>query len=82
MIIQANEESLRSEILWSNRTGKINLDYGAKKYLGEKAYSDFDYFQADGADGEYVENLNPNSQNELSATIKMSQQVRILIPSL
>jgi len=45
--------------------GKSILEYGAKNIL-RKAYSDFAYFQADGADGEYVENLNPNFSNEFS----------------
>ncbi|MDG1278380.1 MAG: TonB-dependent receptor [Algoriphagus sp.] len=45
--------------------GKSILEYGAKNIL-RKAYSDFAYFQADGADGEYVENPNPNLSNEFS----------------
>lgn len=42
--------------------GKSILEYGAKNIL-RKAYSDFAYFQAEGADGEYVENPNPNLSN-------------------
>jgi outer membrane receptor protein involved in Fe transport len=45
--------------------GKSILEYGAKNIL-RKAYSDFAYFQADGADGEYVENPNPSLSNEFS----------------
>jgi outer membrane receptor protein involved in Fe transport len=45
--------------------GKAILEYGAKNIL-RKAYSDFAYFQADGANGEYVENQNPNFSNEFS----------------
>ena len=47
------------------KDGKSILEYGAKNIL-RKAYSDFAYFQADGADGEYVENLNPSFNNEFS----------------
>lgn len=47
------------------KDGSSILEYGAKTIL-RKAYSDFAYFQADGADGEYVENPNPNLSNEFS----------------
>ncbi|TXE12248.1 outer membrane beta-barrel family protein [Algoriphagus aquimarinus] len=45
--------------------GKSILEYGAKNIL-RKAYSDFAYFQADGADGAYVENPNPSLSNAFS----------------
>ena len=45
--------------------GKSILEYGAKNIL-RKAYSDFAYFQAEGANGEYVENPNPSLSNEFS----------------
>ncbi|MEB2780975.1 TonB-dependent receptor [Algoriphagus sp. C2-6-M1] len=47
------------------KDGNSILEYGAKNIL-RKAYSDFAYFQADGADGDYVENLNPSFNNEFS----------------
>ena len=47
------------------KEGQSILEYGAKTIL-RKAYSDFAYFQAEGADGEYVEDLNPNLSNEFS----------------
>ncbi|SFB21095.1 TonB-dependent receptor domain-containing protein [Algoriphagus aquimarinus] len=47
------------------KDGKSILEYGAKNIL-RKAYSDFAYFQAEGADGEYVENLSPSFNNEFS----------------
>ncbi len=47
------------------KEGKSILEYGAKNIL-RKAYSDFSYFQAEGANGEYVENLNPTFNNEFS----------------
>jgi outer membrane receptor protein involved in Fe transport len=45
--------------------GKAILEYGAKSIL-RKAYSDFAYFQADGADGDYVEDTRPSRSNEFS----------------
>ncbi|MFT4860403.1 MAG: outer membrane receptor protein involved in Fe transport, partial [Algoriphagus sp.] len=45
--------------------GKAILEYGAKNIL-RKAYSDFAYFQADGAGGEYVEDTRPSRSNEFS----------------
>jgi outer membrane receptor protein involved in Fe transport len=45
--------------------GKSILEYGAKNIL-RKAYSDFAYFQADGADGDYVEDTRPSRSNEFS----------------
>ncbi len=45
--------------------GEQILEYGAKNIL-RKAYSDFAYFRADGADGEYIEDLNPVFNNEFS----------------
>ncbi|PZX56510.1 TonB-dependent receptor domain-containing protein [Algoriphagus chordae] len=47
------------------KDGKSILEYGAKNIL-RKAYSDFAYFQADGAEGDYVEDMNPNLSNEFS----------------
>lgn len=47
------------------KDGKSILEYGAKNIL-RKAYSDFAYFQAEGANGEYVENPNPNLSNAFS----------------
>lgn len=47
------------------KEGKSILEYGAKTIL-RKAYSDFAYFQADGSDGEYVENPNPNLSNQFN----------------
>ena len=44
------------------KDGKSILEYGAKNIL-RKAYSDFAYFQAEGANGEYVENPNPDLSN-------------------
>lgn len=45
--------------------GNQILEYGAKNIL-RKAFSDFAYFQADGADGEYVVNTNPSLSNQFS----------------
>ena len=45
--------------------GNSILEYGAKNIL-RRAFSDFSYFQADGADGEYVENENPALNNDLT----------------
>jgi outer membrane receptor protein involved in Fe transport len=45
--------------------GKAILEYGAKNIL-RKAYSDFAYFQADGADGDYIEDTRPSRSNEFS----------------
>ena len=45
--------------------GNQILEYGAKNIL-RKAYSDFAYFQAEGATGEYVINPNPSFSNEFS----------------
>ncbi|PZX60382.1 outer membrane receptor protein involved in Fe transport [Algoriphagus ratkowskyi] len=47
------------------KDGKSILEYGAKNIL-RKAYSDFAYFAADGADGAYVESENPNLSNAFS----------------
>lgn len=47
------------------KDGNSILEYGAKNIL-RKAYSDFAYLEAEGADGEYVENLNPRFSNEFS----------------
>ncbi len=47
------------------KDGKSILEYGAKNIL-RKAYSDFAYFQAEGADGEYVEDPNPSLSNDFS----------------
>jgi outer membrane receptor protein involved in Fe transport len=44
------------------KEGKSILEYGAKNIL-RKAKSDFAYFQADGANGDYVESDNPNLTN-------------------
>ncbi|SFT98003.1 Outer membrane receptor for ferrienterochelin and colicins [Algoriphagus locisalis] len=44
------------------KDGKSILEYGAKNIL-RKAYSDFAYFEAEGADGAYVEDPNPNLSN-------------------
>ncbi len=41
------------------------LEYGAKNIL-RKAYSDFSYFLANGADGEFVELQDPTLSNEFS----------------
>ncbi|WP_144605707.1 TonB-dependent receptor domain-containing protein [Algoriphagus algorifonticola] len=45
--------------------GNQILEYGAKNIL-RKAYSDFAYFQAEGADGAYVELQDPSLSNEFS----------------
>lgn len=45
--------------------GSKILEYGAKNIL-RRAYSDFAYYLADGADGEYVESENPALNNEFS----------------
>ncbi len=45
--------------------GNKILEYGAKNIL-RKAYSDFAYYLADGADGDYIESENPNLNNEFS----------------
>ncbi|HAH36150.1 MAG TPA: TonB-dependent receptor [Algoriphagus sp.] len=45
--------------------GNQILEYGAKNIL-RKAYSDFAYFQAEGADGPYVELQDPSLSNEFS----------------
>ncbi|WP_339699483.1 TonB-dependent receptor [Algoriphagus aquimarinus] len=47
------------------KDGNSILEYGAKNIL-RKAYSEYAYFQADGADGEYVENPNPDLSNDFS----------------
>jgi outer membrane receptor protein involved in Fe transport len=47
------------------KNGSSILEYGAKNIL-RKAFSDFAYFEAEGADGEYVENPNPNLSNAFS----------------
>lgn len=47
------------------KEGKSILEYGAKNIL-RKAYSDFAYFQAEGENGEYVENPDPVLSNEFS----------------
>lgn len=47
------------------KDGNQILEYGAKNIL-RKAYSDFAYFQAEGADGEYVEIQDPSLSNEFS----------------
>lgn len=47
------------------KDGKSILEYGAKNIL-RKAYSDFAYFEAEGADGDYVENPNPTLSNAFS----------------
>jgi outer membrane receptor protein involved in Fe transport len=47
------------------KDGKSILEYGAKSIL-RKANSDFSYFQADGANGEYIENQNPSFNNVFS----------------
>ena len=47
------------------KDGNSILEYGAKNIL-RKAYSDFTYFQAEGADGSYVENPDPTLSNEFS----------------
>lgn len=47
------------------KEGNSILEYGAKNIL-RKAYSEFAYFQADGADGEYVENPNPDLSNDFN----------------
>lgn len=47
------------------KDGNSILEYGAKNIL-RKAYSEFAYFQADGADGEYVENPNPDLSNDFN----------------
>lgn len=47
------------------KEGESILEYGAKNIL-RKAYSDFAYFRAEGADGEYVEDLDPSLSNEFS----------------
>jgi outer membrane receptor protein involved in Fe transport len=48
-----------------NDKGNQILEYGAKNIL-RKAFSDFAYFEADGADGEFVESENPSLNNEFS----------------
>lgn len=52
------------------KDGSTILEYGAKNIL-RKAYSDFAYFQAEGADGAYVEDPNP----DLSNTFNYDQNV-------
>ncbi|MEP0712919.1 MAG: outer membrane beta-barrel family protein, partial [Algoriphagus sp.] len=47
------------------KDGQSILEYGAKN-IYRKAFSDFAYFQADGADGEFVENTNPSLSNAFS----------------
>jgi outer membrane receptor protein involved in Fe transport len=47
------------------KEGNTILEYGAKNIL-RKAISDFAYFQAEGADGDYVENPNPNLSNQFN----------------
>lgn len=44
------------------KDGKSILEYGAKNIL-RKVYSDFAYFRAEGATGEYVENPDPELSN-------------------
>ncbi|NVJ84806.1 MAG: TonB-dependent receptor [Algoriphagus sp.] len=45
--------------------GQQILEYGAKNIL-RKAYSDFAYFRAEGADGDYIELVDPSLSNEFS----------------
>lgn len=45
--------------------GNQILEYGAKNIL-RKAYSEFIYFEADGADGEYIEDPDPERNNDFS----------------
>lgn len=47
------------------KDGESILEYGAKNIL-RRAFSDFSYFQAEGADGPYVENENPAFNNDLT----------------
>lgn len=47
------------------KDGNSILEYGAKNIL-RKAASDFTYYTADGANGEYVESSNPNLTNAFS----------------
>ncbi|MEN2282337.1 outer membrane beta-barrel family protein [Algoriphagus sp. SE2] len=44
------------------KDGQQILEYGAKNIL-RKAVSDFAYFQADGADGDFIESENPSLTN-------------------
>jgi len=48
-----------------NEKGTQIIEYGAKNIL-RKAYSDFAYFQAEGATGEFVESQDPTLSNEFS----------------
>lgn len=48
-----------------NEKGTQIIEYGAKNIL-RKAYSDFAYFQAEGATGEFVESEDPTLSNEFS----------------
>ena len=47
------------------KDGKSILEYGAKNIL-RRAFSDFAYFQAEGEDGDFIENDNPNFNNDLT----------------
>ncbi|MDR7129195.1 outer membrane receptor protein involved in Fe transport [Algoriphagus sp. 4150] len=47
------------------KNGNSILEYGAKNIL-RKAYSDFAYFRAEGADGAYVEDPDPTLSNEFN----------------
>ncbi|WBL43657.1 TonB-dependent receptor [Algoriphagus halophytocola] len=47
------------------KDGQSILEYGAKNIL-RKAYSDFAYFRAEGANGEYIENPDPDLSNDFS----------------
>jgi len=45
--------------------GEAILEYGVKNIL-RRAFSDFAYFEAEGEDGDFIENENPNLSNELT----------------
>ncbi len=45
--------------------GESILEYGVKNIL-RRAFSDFAYFEAEGEDGDFIENENPNLNNELN----------------
>lgn len=64
----SRNEEFTAQLDFVNPMGKDGssiLEYGAKNIL-RRAFSDFAYFQADGADGEFVENENPNFNNDLT----------------
>lgn len=48
-----------------NEKGNQILEYGAKNIL-RKAFSEFAYFEAEGANGEFVEDPNPARNNDFS----------------